>query len=591
MVKSQVTFAKIISHPTEATWSQAYTAGKVAALFSLEEKTHDDTATETQQLHLVGKDLLSTFEAEYFTLETKTLASIKEAIQTTCDKVPSTITATIIVSSVVDTILYLFIFGNGTILLKREKTVGVLLDTRAINPDEKSSIQTASGFLQPDDLVILATNEFIESFSEELGKEIKTSSSPADLGEALSPHIRRIKHGNAAAIFFSWQEEQPVSATLPVHKLEPEVEEENEEKPPFLEEKLSEEIPKVPKRTLKLNVPHFRLPSRRFIFLCVGILLVIILIGSIFMAMQQQKKEQEQQTYQTLFVPAQKKYAEAQNLQLLNKKTATDDLQSAQTMLQQAKTIFPMDSQEGKDTVDLLQKISDQLTALSQIKSAPLTEASGTDSPLLTAEIKQTDASYFTQDDKKIYYVTDKAITAIDKSSQKSTDVIKNQNDWTTVGGLGVYFGNMYVLDKKANQIYKYPAAASGFGSKANYFAKDAQPDVSQAAAMTIDGSVWILTTDGHVTKYTKGKQDDFALKGLDKPLSHPTRIYTDVNASNVYILDNGNARVAVFTKDGTFVIDYPADTLARAKDFDVFEKDKKMFVLSDNKIWKIDLK
>lgn len=588
MAKTQITFAKIVSHPTDLSWSQTYTAGKVAALFSL--NATDESAlqkSEFSSLHLLGKDLLSTFEAEYFTLETKTLDSIKIAVQTTCDKISPDIQATIIVTAIVENILYVFVFGKGIVLLKRANETGILLENNQENKEQKH-VQAASGFLKPGDLFILATEEFENDFAEELTTEIKTSSSPIDIAEALSPHIRRIKHGNAAAILFSYDEESPsplLHTPLPEKK---EIEPEDNDEEIISEEPGEEEKPKKSLHISRPHFPHVSFLSRRIIFLVIALLLVAVLISSIFIAMQKQKAKQQQALFQSKIIPAQKKYDEAQSLLSLNKQTARADLQEAQTMVQEAKGSFPPDSQESKTANELLSKINDQLTSLSQIQSVPVDQANESDSPLLATEMKQ-NSNYVVQDDKKIYYADTTGILAIDKNTQKTSTIIKNNNDWSDIGGLGVYFGNVYLVDKKANTVDKFVAAANGFG-KTNYFSST-HADISQATAMAIDGSVWILNGDGNVLKFTKGKPDDFQLKSLNKPLSHPTRIYTDIDAKNVYILDPSNSRIVVFGKDGVFQTDYQADNFAKAKDFDVREKDKKIFILADNKILKITLK
>lgn len=74
-------------------------------------------------------------------------------------------------------------------------------------------------------------------------------------------------------------------------------------------------------------------------------------------------------------------------------------------------------------------------------------------------------------------------------------------------------------------------------------------------------------------------------------PFKNPTRIYTNINNDNIYVLDNGNSRIVILDKNGAYKAQYKADIIKTAKDFDVFEKDKKIFVLSSGKIYQIDLK
>ncbi|MBA3723943.1 MAG: hypothetical protein H0W89_03535, partial [Candidatus Levybacteria bacterium] len=121
------------------------------------------------------------------------------------------------------------------------------------------------------------------------------------------------------------------------------------------------------------------------------------------------------------------------------------------------------------------------------------------------------------------------------------------------------------------------------------YFTTDA-PNLSQATGMAIDGSVWIVQKDGKVLKYTRGEADTFAVSGLNKPLNKPSKIVTEITMANIYILDNGNRRIVQIDKKGTFQKEYSAAVLATAKEFEVDQKNNRILVLSDNKVWELPL-
>jgi len=148
----------------------------------------------------------------------------------------------------------------------------------------------------------------------------------------------------------------------------------------------------------------------------------------------------------------------------------------------------------------------------------------------------------------------------------------------------------LYVLEKSQNQILKFVNSGSEY-SKADYLTASEKPDFSKATSITIDNNVYVLFSGGTVSKYFKGNSQDFSLKGLDKPMSSPTRIYSNPDFDNIYILDNGNSRILAFDKTGNFKAQYQAQVIKNAKDFEVLEKDKKIFVLSSGKVYQIDIK
>ena len=64
----------------------------------------------------------------------------------------------------------------------------------------------------------------------------------------------------------------------------------------------------------------------------------------------------------------------------------------------------------------------------------------------------------------------------------------------------------------------------------------------------------------------------------------------TGEDFDNIYVLDNGNARVVVLDKTGKFVKSYQAGVAKSATDIDVDEANNAIFVLSNGKIFKIDI-
>jgi hypothetical protein len=85
----------------------------------------------------------------------------------------------------------------------------------------------------------------------------------------------------------------------------------------------------------------------------------------------------------------------------------------------------------------------------------------------------------------------------INQPAAKKTIIKK---DWKNLKGFGAYLGNMYVLDAGNNTIYKF---ASGSYNKTTYLT--AKVDVSKGVDVTIDGSIWVLLSDGNILKLTKG--------------------------------------------------------------------------------------
>lgn len=577
----KVTFAKIASNPSAHSWSQTYSAGNFAALIALSNKEKDGENT----LQTIGSQIVSALESEYFTLEEKNLTTIKPAIEMAIAHIPPDVEATVIVTTVINTILYAFLYGMGKVLIKRGTDTGVLLERQALAIDTgvstKENLTAASGYLQNGDCIIMATEAFFSHIPKDILLEQINSGNVEELAETFMTKLHRKKDGAACGILFSFMSDAAPSS-LPPDALTPLTEELPAET--AAEAFPSSLPPKLPLSTLKV----MSLGRKRVVLIAIAVLIILVIIINIVTSIQKQKQKQEITKFNNALAIAEGKYTEGANLLALNKGEARDDFQQAIVLVTPFQTMFSPSSQEGITITSFLKKAQNGLVSAKADNQISGTPAPKSASILLEAEMKNPSGLYFTQDNTHIYFADNQSVSSLSKSDATIKTIIKSSGDWSEIGGLGTYIGNMYVLDKKTTLI-KYIQSSGGFG-KNDYFT-GAKIDLSHTVSMTIDGSIYILFDDGSIRKYTKGKPDTFSLSGLEKPLSHATRLFTSSDQNNLYILDNGNSRIAIVNKDGAYQAEYSAALLAKAIDFDVDEKDKKIYVLSDNKIWEIDIK
>lgn len=195
------------------------------------------------------------------------------------------------------------------------------------------------------------------------------------------------------------------------------------------------------------------------------------------------------------------------------------------------------------------------------------------------------------------YVLSDKGVIEINVPLKSSKVVVKRDDSWGEVVAMsefGAFKGNIYILDKKNSRILKYTSVEDGFLTTKDYLATDVKPNLSDGISMAIDGSVWVLSSNGKILRFTSGKPDFFSMAGLDVPFSSPAVLYTDEDSKNLYVLDRGNKRIVVFDKDkklGEYVSQYVWNGFGEVVDFTVDEENKKIFILLGSKIFTIDLR
>jgi hypothetical protein len=171
---------------------------------------------------------------------------------------------------------------------------------------------------------------------------------------------------------------------------------------------------------------------------------------------------------------------------------------------------------------------------------------------------------------------------------------IADKESWGLPVAVGSYFGNFYILDPQAGQIFRYVPNIEDYNLPAEpYFPDDVSVDLSGAVDLAIDGFIYVLYADGTIRKFEGGAPVDFQVTEMDKPLGRSTAIYAapDDVAQYIYVADAGNKRVVQLNKDGRFVRQFkPRDE--ESVDFNtlrsiyVDELGGKLYLLNDESLY-----
>jgi len=572
-----INFAKVVSVPTPFSWSQAYNAGKLFVVLSLEKNNHNEDE-DSDSLNILGKNLLSKLEEEFFTLDAKNSASIKQAILATFKNVDEVTTYSFAASFFTANKLYIFLIGRSGVFIKRDLHTAKFVTVLGKDP---KSVTSFAGNVKDNDLILLTTDHSNNFLNEDAFLEDKSAYAIADL---LTPIVLGKEDGKISIIILKYSEYKPLignDASLAEQK-EPKEQEERLQQKKNIFAAILNFKKYIPLKNIKLN-------HSKKVFLTLAIMVFVIFTSSVYFTIQKQETAKTQALFEETYPEAEKKYNEGNSLLGLNKNIARENFLESKKILQHAISLFSKNSKEEKQVSDLLKKVEDAISLSSGVNLVNAKSIDPKESTFLSLQAQKPQQP-FTKDENNIYFADADAVYSFSKAKNSEIAIIKNSNSWQDAIALGVYFGNIYILDKSQKQILKFAPIQGGFG-KSNYFASDFSPDFTSAVSMAIDGSIFVLLSDGTIQKFTRGNADQFTISGLDTPLSSPSKIFTDRNTSNIYILDNGNSRIVVLNKEGIYQNQYQTEILKTAKDFEVLEKDKKIYILSKNKVYEIEIK
>lgn len=354
------------------------------------------------------------------------------------------------------------------------------------------------------------------------------------------------------------------------------------------------------------------------------IAMFILLLGlfqSLVFLTQRKAVEQVDHSYQDLLASANSKFSEADSKLIYQDEVAAEQiLLDLQKSLQQ----FNAGTQEQKSQIDsLLEKTRQELNKVWRIHDVPLpTEIADLNNQLdaSTAQkihqfenvfyILTSDKLYqwstdnlqelgtFDQgrlmadwsDAKKILLAGASNLSIFDPATKSIQAVTLNTaSNNQNIQDIAVYGSNLYVLDKQAKQIFRYPKKGDSFGDGQAWLKNDI--DLSQSNSLAIDGDLFVIDNQGLIKKFTKGELQEFNYHQPRPNIGSGAIIKTFRDSPNLYILDPQNQRVIILSKTGDIVDQFSSPKFKSLSDMAVDPAEKAIYLLSQNHLYILPIK
>lgn len=583
--------SKIVATATDTAWAQAYSAGKLHIILSLEGQADTPLAS-------LGKETIEKLQREFFALDEKNLKDLKTVVETVTKTVPENLTLSLIVTTLVQNTLYIVIAHSGSVILKRGDTLSI------IGAGKKGELTGFSGNLLPDDLVLCATHALLTTISSDDLKLAFDQKTADALSENLAPLLH--EHATGAEAGLTWkmiglpqQHEETVEEKPQEDNDTLDLQEDGEKKPAFA-------FPHVP--NIRTSIPMNHFGKKQLIIAAIIVLLIVLGLGIFYEKSNRANSQLEKQADAVLSSNMQK-YDDAIALQSLNQTLATEELQGIKEDVEKKAVNIPENSTAGKKIKEFLSKVNlalggnatspnsqiqvffdasknTEIPTVSAItaKGGSVAVIGSKKGGILSADGK-VDSTFngadsihgITADEKNVYVLTGATVEQITKSNGNAATIIEKQASPISIDTFG---GNIYLLSETDKTIYKYRPTSY---DKENYFTKDTT--LNTASSISIDASVYVVS-EGKILKFTRGAADSFTYSG--KPLSDKAQVYTDADYTNLYILDPVKKTATVLSKSGDIVKEVSLRGMKNITGIAADEKAKKMYVAADNKIYSI---
>lgn len=521
----------------------------------------DTSGKESMDPLLVTKIVNDVLHDSYYQSEsTSPIQSLEKAVVDVCGKVTnlsrgsaSSEDFNILVVALWGNVLYLVQYGKGGSFLVRSGEI------KPINSASEGNFSVASGIVKDDDVVFLATESFLKSYSPQDLLNVAASISPYDLGKRASCLLLKFEvtatFGEEEKIDFGLGDVEKPGKTTPV-----------------LGRSLGRS-PFISKGKIEMKLKFPKKVGTKRPFVVIAAIAAILLAGSIYFTLSRKGGEEEVIDEDTKGV-VESVISDAKGL---------DEafIEEFKVQLVSPEVFYDIKIENENVSPDFIAVVDNHVVVVDS--SVGNMYVSGVNIPSFSAE-----GSTFPRVRYLAYFGGDVAF--VDEEGYKVYDVVNGEVKETyLLESLGLTSNYLdFVYSVGGDKILKYEKLANSLDG--GIWGQSS--DFEGAVSMAIDGSIYVLTKEGNLYSYTSGQKDDFEVKGLDKPFSSPKQVVTDFDLDMIYVVDAGNSRIVVLNKGGELVKQILAENNAwdDIRGVGVARDEETIFVLSRSKVYKVGL-
>lgn len=590
----QLTARPVLSQPESGGWCRTAVLAESSQTISLENQPVwlISVASETEAFAAHGMELLKFLEQTYHSLELKSA----EALYQSLAHGPVDLTGVAVAACCVT-------LTTVTIITKKQARAILMRERRAHDIVEATEDvwQAVEGDWHVDDIWWLEAGAVKPPV--DINEETSAGEEFARLTESLTALMGKEVHQAGAGLLFHLTE----------HQL---VETENE---------AQGSNPGAPSMVTPVIDPIIKKKRR---ILGLGIILLILLFVSVFVGSKQRQKQVLERDYQMLSVQVDQSIAVAQALYQTDQVKAREQMRLVLDQLDQKKEVFARSQSWLTKWTGLYDKAHQTYITISgevALTDVPVwyplktikpnfmgnqMELCGTDLVVwdeatktlvsIDSANKRNDIiaggeafngyTRFACDGKRAVVLVDKKIVNVSLSRPNVSTLVETDPELQQPMLVGLFNNNVYVVDAGAQTIWRYPAITGGVGQRQNWFGPGVTLTGNDYVKMAIDGQLWLLQSNGSISRYTRGAPQRFTISGLDKPLGANTPSFAvDLDRDLLAILDSGNNRIIITTKNGQYQKQIEWAGVATANDIAFLPNQDTLFVLNQGNIYAIN--
>lgn len=147
---------------------------------------------------------------------------------------------------------------------------------------------------------------------------------------------------------------------------------------------------------------------------------------------------------------------------------------------------------------------------------------------------------------------------------------------------------NVYVMDTAAQQLWRLDTQSTS--SPSAWIRSARGVDLSSITSLTIDGEIWLGSRDGDIYRLAAGERQDFAITGLQEPLSSTVQLATSVDGTTLAVVEPTKQRVVFVNKQtGEYLRQISSPQIGAVTDVFWGAGEKQLYLVAGSVVYRVE--
>ncbi|MEK7542273.1 MAG: hypothetical protein AAB524_01060 [Patescibacteria group bacterium] len=191
-------------------------------------------------------------------------------------------------------------------------------------------------------------------------------------------------------------------------------------------------------------------------------------------------------------------------------------------------------------------------------------------------------------EDSILFFAEPNTILSIDGQNTIIQHTLESFAAEEKIADLEQFAGNFYFLDSRNGEIFKSSQPSLRTAKFERWLDPLSPKKPIDVQSMSIDGNIWILTTENEIQRYFRGRYQESLNLSIFPEFQNATLIKTTSQLPYLYVLEPQEQRLVILSKSGEVLRQYRSQAFGQVRDFAVSPNGQTIYLFDGAKVYQI---